>query len=96
MSISTIYSAAIRGIDGLIVTVEATSVSSPNPKLNIIGLPDTAIRESEGRVRSAARACNLPLKKGAQLIWKMRSLNRLPQCTATFIQNSGFQGKADL
>ncbi|MBO5767309.1 MAG: YifB family Mg chelatase-like AAA ATPase [Clostridia bacterium] len=65
MSISTIYSAAIRGIDGLIVTVEATSVSSPNPKLNIIGLPDTAIRESEGRVRSAARACNLPLKKGA-------------------------------
>ena len=64
MPISTIYSAAIRGIDGLIVTVESTSVSSQNPRLDIIGLPDTAIRESEGRVRSAARACDLPLKKG--------------------------------
>lgn len=64
MSISTIYSAAIRGIDGQIVTVESTNVSSPNPRLDIIGLPDTAIKESQGRVRSAARACDLPLKKG--------------------------------
>ena len=64
MSISTIYSAAIRGIEGQIVTVEATSAPSPSPKLDIIGLPDTAIKESQGRVRSAARACALPLKKG--------------------------------
>ncbi len=64
MSISTIYSAAIRGIVGQIVTVEATNVPSPQPHLDIIGLPDTAIKESQGRVRSAARACDLPLKKG--------------------------------
>ena len=64
MSISVIYSAAIRGIDGLIVTVESTNVSSPQPRLDIIGLPDAAIKESQGRVRSAARACDLPLKKG--------------------------------
>lgn len=64
MSISTIYSAAIRGIEGQIVTVESTNVPSPNQRLDIIGLPDTAIKESQGRVRSAARACNLPLKKG--------------------------------
>jgi len=64
MSINTIYSAAIRGIVGQIVTVEATSVPSPNPKFDIIGLPDTAIKESQGRVRSAARACQIPLKKG--------------------------------
>ncbi len=64
MSINTIYSAAIRGIDGQIVTVEATSVPSSNPRFDIIGLPDAAIRESQGRVRSAARACNLPIKKG--------------------------------
>ena len=64
MSISTIYSAAIRGIEGQIVTVEATNVPSPQPRLDIIGLPDTAIKESQGRVRSAARACDLPLKKG--------------------------------
>lgn len=64
MSISTVYSAAIRGITGQIVTVESTNVASPNPRLDIIGLPDTAIKESQGRVRSAARACDLPLKKG--------------------------------
>ncbi len=64
MAISTIYSAAIRGIDGLIVTVEASNAANPNPRIDIIGLPDTAIKESQGRVRSAARACDLPLKKG--------------------------------
>ncbi len=64
MSISTVYSAAIRGIVGQIVTVESTNVPSPQPRLDIIGLPDTAIKESQGRVRSAARACDLPLKKG--------------------------------
>lgn len=64
MSISEIYSAAIRGIEGLIVTVEATSVANPQPRFDIIGLPDTAIKESQGRVRSAARACDLPLKRG--------------------------------
>ncbi len=64
MGITKIYSAAIRGIEGQIVTVEATRVASSQPRLDIIGLPDTAIKESQGRVRSAARASNLPLKKG--------------------------------
>ena len=68
MAISRVYSAAIRGIDGLIVTVESTNVASPNPRMDIIGLPDTAIKESQGRVRSAARACELPLKKGVLTI----------------------------
>ena len=63
-TITTVYSAAIRGIDGQIVTVEATSVSAPQQRLDIIGLPDAAIKESQGRVKSAARACGLPLKKG--------------------------------
>ncbi len=65
MSISTVYSAAISGIEGRIVTVEATSVASNQPRLDIIGLPDAAIKESQGRVRSAARASGLSLKKGA-------------------------------
>ncbi len=64
MSITTVYSAAIRGIDGLIVTVEATNVPNAEQRFNIIGLPDAAIKESQGRVRSAARAINFPLKKG--------------------------------
>lgn len=61
---SVFYSAAINGIDGLIVNVESSSVGSPQPRLDIIGLPDTAIKEAAGRVRSAARSCSLPLKKG--------------------------------
>ena len=46
MSISTIFSAAIRGIVGQIVTVEATNAPSPQPRIDIIGLPDAAIKES--------------------------------------------------
>lgn len=65
MAISRVYSAAIRGIDGQIVTVEATNVYSSTPRLDIIGLPDAAIKESQGRVRSAARASNISIKKGA-------------------------------
>lgn len=62
--ISTFYSAAIRGIDGQIVTVEATSAASSNPRMDIIGLPDAAVKESQGRVRAAARAVNMPIKRG--------------------------------
>ena len=64
MSISTFYSAAIRGIDGQIVTVEATNVLDTTSRLDIIGLPDAAVKESQGRVRSAARALRLTLKRG--------------------------------
>ncbi len=62
--VSTFYSAALRGIDGQIVTVEATSAASSSPRMDIIGLPDTAVKESQGRVRAAARAINMPLKRG--------------------------------
>ena len=61
---SVFYSAAINGINGLIINVESSSIGSPQPRLDIIGLPDTAIKEAAGRVRSAARSCSLPLKKG--------------------------------
>ncbi|HBR32566.1 MAG TPA: magnesium chelatase, partial [Clostridiales bacterium] len=61
---SVFYSAAIAGIDGLIVNVESSGIGSPMPRLDIIGLPDTAVKEAAGRVRSAARASSLSLKKG--------------------------------
>lgn len=61
---SVFYSAAINGIDGLIVNVESSGIGSPQPRLDIIGLPDTAVKEAAGRVRSAARSCSLSLKKG--------------------------------
>ncbi len=61
---SVFYSAAIAGIDGLIVNVESSGIGSPMPRLDIIGLPHTAVKEAAGRVRSAARASSLSLKKG--------------------------------
>ena len=53
--VQTVYSTALHGIDGQIVTVESSCAPSPEHRLEIIGLPDTAVKESAARVRSAAR-----------------------------------------
>ena len=46
------HSAAMLGIDGYVVRVEADSAAG-TPSLTIIGLPDRALGESRDRVRSA-------------------------------------------
>ncbi len=46
------WTLAIKGIDGLVVQVEA-DLCYKTPKLTIVGLPDTAIREAEHRVKTA-------------------------------------------
>jgi len=50
--LSRMLSAALYGIDATIVTVEAHG-SSGIPAVNTVGLPDSAVRESRERVRSA-------------------------------------------
>ena len=62
--VQTCYSAALAGIDGRIVTVEANAVQASESKLEIIGLPDTAVKESASRVRSAARVMGVKLIHG--------------------------------
>lgn len=62
--VHTFYSAALHGIDGRIVTVEAASIPSSEYRLEIIGLPDTAVKEAAARVRSAGRNLNLGMKSG--------------------------------
>jgi magnesium chelatase family protein len=52
MSLSIVYSRANVGIKAPLVTVE-THLSSGLPKLNIVGLPEMAVKESKERVRSA-------------------------------------------
>lgn len=52
MSLSTIYTRAQLGVSAPLVRVE-THISSGLPALNIVGLPETAVRESRERVRSA-------------------------------------------
>ena len=50
--VSTVYSIGLSGIEGFKVKIEC-DVSSGLPLCDIVGLPDTAIKEAKNRVRSA-------------------------------------------
>jgi magnesium chelatase family protein len=52
MELSVIYSRALAGIAAPLVRVE-THLSNGLPAFHIVGLPETAVRESKDRVRSA-------------------------------------------
>jgi len=62
--LSNIYSSSINGIDGIIVEVEV-DISSGLPTYALVGLPDTAIKESKERVFSAIKnnGFRYPMKK---------------------------------
>ncbi len=62
--VNVLHTVCIIGVEGHIITVEATCASSSQPSLNIIGLPDTAVKEAASRVRAAARQNSLPIKRG--------------------------------
>jgi magnesium chelatase family protein len=52
MELSVVYSRALSGIEAPLVRVE-THLSNGLPAFHIVGLPETAVRESKDRVRSA-------------------------------------------
>jgi magnesium chelatase family protein len=52
MELSVVYSRALAGISAPLVRVE-THLSNGLPSLHIVGLPETAVRESKDRVRCA-------------------------------------------
>lgn len=52
--ITIVKSTALHGLDGQIVEVEV-DVSKGLPGFDLVGLPDTAVREAKDRVRSAIR-----------------------------------------
>ncbi len=52
--LSNIISCVLLGLDGEIVNVEA-DISSGLPSFSIVGLPDTAVRESKERIRAAIK-----------------------------------------
>ena len=57
--LSKINSAAILGVDGYLVYVEV-DVNQGLPSFDIVGLPDSAVKESRDRVRTAIRNADLP------------------------------------
>ncbi|MBQ8836377.1 MAG: YifB family Mg chelatase-like AAA ATPase [Clostridia bacterium] len=50
--LARVYTAALLGIDGFEVTVECSALKKL-PALEIIGLPDTAVKEARERIRAA-------------------------------------------
>ena len=54
--ISKIYSLGLTGVSGYVVTAECY-LSSGLPGFDIVGLPDSAVKESRERIRAAVKNC---------------------------------------
>ncbi len=59
--LATSLTAAVLGVDAHLVRVEADTASG-FPKFTMLGLPDSSIKESEGRIRAALRNCGYEFK----------------------------------
>lgn len=64
---SRVYSSGVQGVDAYRVDVEADSHGGIG-QISIVGLPDASVRESQERVRSAIRACEILLPSGRKWI----------------------------
>ena len=62
--LSVVKTIVLQGLDGVLVKAEI-DISQGMPAWEIIGLPDTAVKESKERVRTAIKNCgvNLPSRK---------------------------------
>ncbi|WIF96197.1 YifB family Mg chelatase-like AAA ATPase [Caminicella sporogenes] len=62
--LSNVISCNLVGLDGEIINVE-TDISNGLPSFTIVGLPDTAVRESKERIRAALKnsGFQFPIKK---------------------------------
>lgn len=62
--LAIINSVALQGLEGVIVRVEV-DVSNGMPSFDLVGLPDTAVRESKERVRAAIKnsGFDFPVKR---------------------------------
>ena len=51
--LAKVHAAAVLGIDAYPIEIEVNAGQWGNPKVVIVGLPDTAVRESSDRVKTA-------------------------------------------
>jgi magnesium chelatase family protein len=56
MSLAVLYSRALSGMEAALVTVEV-HIANGLPNFTIVGLPETEVKESKDRVRSALQNC---------------------------------------
>jgi len=59
--LATSITAAVFGVDAHLVRVEADSAPG-FPRFTMVGLADSAVKESESRIRAALRNCGIPFK----------------------------------
>jgi magnesium chelatase family protein len=59
--LATSLTAAVLGVEAHLVRVEADSAPG-FPRFTMVGLPDSAVKESEARIRAALRNCGIPFK----------------------------------
>ena len=65
------YGTATLGIDGRIIDVEV-DVSPGLPSFELVGLPDTSVKESKERVRTAVRNSGIQLRQEGKCCMKQR------------------------
>ena len=77
MSLATVFSRALNGMDAPQVEVEA-HLANGLPAFNIVGLPDTEVKESRDRVRAAIlqSGFDFPSKK-SPLIWRLQTYPKI-------------------
>ncbi len=59
--LATTLTAAVLGVEAHLVSVEA-DVAGGFPRFVMVGLPDSAVKESEARIRAAVRNCGFAFK----------------------------------
>jgi magnesium chelatase family protein len=59
--LATALTAALQGVEAKLVQVEADTAPG-FPKFTMLGLPDSCVKESEGRIRAALRNCGYEFK----------------------------------
>ena len=65
--LATSLTAAVLGVDAHLVRVE-TDTAPGFPKFTMVGLPDSAVKESEARIRAALRNCGYDFKWDRRII----------------------------
>ena len=75
------FSAGLLGIDGFLVTVEC-SVHPGLDKMEVVGLPDNAVREARERVRAACHSCRLAFPSARTVLVNLAPANRKKEGSA--------------
>ena len=66
--IAKISSATLQGIEAIPIQIEVHAKNSEKPNITIVGLPDTAVKESAQRVNSALTNSEIPFSQGTNTI----------------------------